>query len=566
MLKNLTLTVFAFFFLLSPVVVTGQEPSIALKEPLTFYSSDGKPIILGPGQYRLESFKNKSLKVTPIGKIGKPVIIQSEIFSTGKTEHEKGTVLLHADEEEQEIVLILGNGKGQKATGTSQLVQGQPRFFSLFSKKTLDIQKIGEGLVTGKGINCGDDCTTKVPRWLTLRFLRAKPDFGYRFRQWTNCKGLSGTIPTLCFLKVKSNTLVTAEFNGPFLHQLTIEKSGSGLITGEGVVVNCGTNCNSQVPERTPVTLIATPLSGSVFVEWEGCDTAEGQRCKVEMTAPRTVKAKFAAAPTYTLRVTKNGSGTVTGDGINCGTNCQGTFQDGEQVILHAQPISGWTFSNWQNCPFPAGANCSLIIHSNVTITANFIDASAPGTVRIENRTHYDMIDIRLGGVQQLNYPNGIAVGNTFDFPNRSPGTEIFYLGVGFYNSDGSKDVWFNLSGTFNITPGNTTVLTFNNPTIGDLLTLFTSQRDWRGIYLDNNSNDHEARFRMFRNGSWEFFDDGARVGNGPLILVNWPDYSPVITFKICNTCENIQVANPWATFQYRNGPLSWPIIEYIRQ
>lgn len=570
--KHLALTVFTLLFFISPLVATGQQPLIALEEPLTFYSIDGEPIKIGPGQYHLESFENKSLKVTPIGKIGKPTIIQSKIFSTEKEKYLKGTVFLNTDEDQQEIVLILDNGMGLKAIGTSQLVQGQPRVFSFLSKHTLDIKKIGEGLVTGKGlltgkgINCGNNCTTRVNKYLNFIFLKATPDFGYRFGQWTNCETMPRRPPNSCGLRVTSNVLVTAEFTGPFLHQLNIEKNGSGLITGEGVGVNCGENCTSQVPERTPVTLVATPLSGSVFVGWEGCDTEEGQRCKVEMTAPRTVKAKFTAAPTYTLRVEINGSGTVIGEGISCWTYCQETFQDGKQISLQAHPANGWVFSNWQNCPFKNGTQCSFIMHNNITITANFVDASTPGTLRIENRTHYDMIDIVLGNEQQVAYPNGILVGNSFDFPNRSPGTESFYLGVGFYNSDGSKDVWFTLSGTFNITPGNITVLTFNNPTIGDLLTLFSPQKDWRGIYFDDNLKDHVAMFRFSRDGRWDFFDDGTNRGNGQLILVNWPNYSPIVTFKICTTCEDIHIANPWATFQYRNGPSSFPIIEYIRQ
>jgi hypothetical protein len=67
-------------------------------------------------------------------------------------------------------------------------------------------------------------------------------------------------------------------------------------------------------------------------------------------------------------------------------------------------------------------------------------------------------------------------------------------------------------------------------------------------------------------NGSWSFFNDGTQTGSGTVTLVQWSDYATIVTFKICAGCENIQLAYPFGSFMYRNGPASWPIIEYVGQ
>lgn len=53
--------------------------------------------------------------------------------------------------------------------------------------------------------------------------------------------------------------------------------------------------------------------------------------------------------PQYTLSVAKSGNGTVTADppGINCGADCQGTYESGAVVTLAAIADAGWIFSGW---------------------------------------------------------------------------------------------------------------------------------------------------------------------------------------------------------------------------
>jgi plastocyanin len=88
-----------------------------------------------------------------------------------------------------------------------------------------------------------------------------------------------------------------------------------------------------------------------------------------------------AGPPTFTLNVTKTGtgSGTVTSNpvGINCGADCTEVYSDGTIVNLTATPNAGSVFAGWSgdgDC-----ADASVTLNSNKTCTATF-NAGTPTT------------------------------------------------------------------------------------------------------------------------------------------------------------------------------------------
>src|SRR5262245_31559044 len=94
------------------------------------------------------------------------------------------------------------------------------------------------------------------------------------------------------------------------------------------------------------------------------------------MDAAKSVTATFAAAPvTYSLTVTKagTGSGTVTSSpaGISCGTTCSGSYNSGTAVTLTAAAASGSTFSGWSGACTGTGS-CSVTMDAAKSVTANF--------------------------------------------------------------------------------------------------------------------------------------------------------------------------------------------------
>jgi uncharacterized repeat protein (TIGR02543 family) len=73
----------------------------------------------------------------------------------------------------------------------------------------------------------------------------------------------------------------------------------------------------------------------------------------------------------YTLTVSKNGSGTVTGQGINCGADCTEVCSAGSTVTLTATAATGYTFTGWSGGCSGTGT-CIVSLNAAKTVTATF--------------------------------------------------------------------------------------------------------------------------------------------------------------------------------------------------
>ncbi len=201
--------------------------------------------------------------------------------------------------------------------------------------------------------------------------------------------------------------------------------------------------------------------------------------------------------------------------------------------------------------------------YSNVKTVV--VSAPTPKAIlKIVNNTRYGMIDIRLNGAQHVGSGQWLDIGGIYEMEYTSSGSVSYNLGVGFW--DGStRDVWFYITGTATVTVGNITTVTFNNPTIGQLLSGFSGYRDYSGEYWVNLTYN-VAAFRFNNNGTWNFYDNGVYQSNGSVILVNWPNYGISVDFKLCSSCEVITIYYPFGQFYYNNGPAEWPTIQYTAQ
>jgi len=83
-----------------------------------------------------------------------------------------------------------------------------------------------------------------------------------------------------------------------------------------------------------------------------------------------------SAPPAFALSVSKSGTGvgTVTGIGINCGSDCGESYVSGTGVTLTAAPLSGSTFSGWGGDCSGSGAasTCTLSMDGAKNVTASF--------------------------------------------------------------------------------------------------------------------------------------------------------------------------------------------------
>ncbi len=236
---------------------------------------------------------------------------------------------------------------------------------------TISKEGNGSGSVTGEG--CGNDCNEEYDENTEVT-LTATPAADSSFAGWSGA--CSGT-ETTCQVSMTQAQNVTASFNLILIYELTVNLAGSGgtgSVTGEGV--DCGEDCSEQYTENTEVSLTAIPAANSTFVEWSGACSGT-DICQIAMTQDQEVTASFSLLSTvYTLTVSKEGrgAGTVTGEGIDCGSNCAVESAENTAVTLTATPAADSTFAGWNGaCSGTGACQVSMTEAQNVTATFNLV-------------------------------------------------------------------------------------------------------------------------------------------------------------------------------------------------
>jgi subtilisin family serine protease len=115
-----------------------------------------------------------------------------------------------------------------------------------------------------------------------------------------------------------------------------------------------------------------------------------------------------SGTPELTVLKGGNGGGTVTGTGINCGTDCTESYASGTPVVLTATPLYASTLTSWSNCDSPSGDTCTMTMSTSKTVSANF--STTPTFVDVPpTNPHYPDIEhlFDLGITQGCSQSNG---------------------------------------------------------------------------------------------------------------------------------------------------------------
>ncbi|MFA5348889.1 MAG: hypothetical protein WC309_00790 [Candidatus Paceibacterota bacterium] len=254
-------------------------------------------------------------------------------------------------------------------------------FISLVSQNELNVDTTGTGTgtiisnnPTDGGISCGSNCSEIYNSGANV-ILTYIVDPDSMFAGWSgDCSGLSA----YCSVAMNEPRTVIANFTLKTNNTLTVSRSGLGTVTSSDQKIYCGTTCDYDFAYGIIVTLTATPGNGYRFAGWSGACTNSTGTCSIAMQGPKNVTAIFEPSvyDYYSLSVYKEGYnlGSVTGDGINCGTSCHSqtkAYGRNTTVTLTATPYGDSSFAGWSGACYGTG-NCVVTMTNNKNVTATF--------------------------------------------------------------------------------------------------------------------------------------------------------------------------------------------------
>lgn len=265
---------------------------------------------------------------------------------------------------DEEITAIYNAGSAGKCTAP-------PEQFTL----TVTKAGTGTGTVTA-GANCtlnwvGNTGTCTVSDGTAIT-LSGAANAGSTFSGWSggtgSASGCSGT--GNCTFNITAASGVTATFT---LNQYTVTATAGsgGTISPASRLVSHGSTTTFTVTPNTGYTASVGGTCGGTLVGTTYTTNA--------ITANCTVSATFTLN-TYTLTVTKagTGSGTVTSNpaGINCGTTCNKVYNHGTSVTLTAKHAKGSIFTGWSGGCTGTATICVVSMNAAKSVTATFNKAS----------------------------------------------------------------------------------------------------------------------------------------------------------------------------------------------
>jgi GH25 family lysozyme M1 (1,4-beta-N-acetylmuramidase) len=193
---------------------------------------------------------------------------------------------------------------------------------------------------------------------------------GWTYWQWTS----TGTVDGI-------GTAVDRDrFRGPDLvhgtiASLAVTPAAGGTVTGARI--RCGgdgTKCVRLANPDTVLTLTATPDPGAVLLGWTGACGDAGTSPTCDVAALGDVAAWAVFGFPVQVQLAGTGGGTVTSSpaGIDCGSDCAGTFAAGSTVTLEAAPDSASAFDGWSGACAGTVPTCTVTVSTVTDVTATF--------------------------------------------------------------------------------------------------------------------------------------------------------------------------------------------------
>jgi hypothetical protein len=279
--------------------------------------------------------------------------------------------------------------------GASQNVSAQ----FVLQQFGLSVTNVPTGEVTSTtppgAIDCGAtgvDCTETL-NFGTSVTLAASPNSGAMFINWTGDAVCSGKTTLTCtFTMPNRNVSVSPFYRVQTIVNVVKTGTGQGMIASTPAGITCGTDCSQTFFDSTPITLTATPVTGSDFLGFSGvsCLPPSSNTSTVCRFVPvgntQNIGASFTLE-SRTVNLTVNGDGAVMSGPFGCDAStgpCAFTGDFGSQVVFTATPGAGNRVLSQTGCTsMTTGTNsstCTVILNQttgnkSVTVTFSFLMA-----------------------------------------------------------------------------------------------------------------------------------------------------------------------------------------------
>jgi hypothetical protein len=125
---------------------------------------------------------------------------------------------------------------------------------------------------------------------------------------------------------------------------------------------------NATYPTGTSVNLIAIPAPGWSFQGWNGSTTGSTNKT-ITMNGEKTITATFVQN-TYILTISVIGQGSVN-------KNVTQPYFQNQVILLNATAQTGWQFDHWSGSLTGNANPAMVILTSNITVVATFIQNSS---------------------------------------------------------------------------------------------------------------------------------------------------------------------------------------------
>lgn len=236
---------------------------------------------------------------------------------------------------------------------------------------TVSVGGAGTGSVQSlpAGIDCPGTCTFEFAEGSAIT-LEALLSSGNDFSGWAGDCGGNGA----CILTMNGPKTVVATFSVA-RHTLSIatDGAGRGRVSSSPGNLDCDDACDELFDHDSLVSVAATPEPGSTFGGWAG-DCIGTSDCSVTVDGPRQVTATFnLLARRISVVRTGAGGGSVRSvpPGIDCGTDCEHSYDHNTQVTLYPTPEPGSRFVGWSG-PCSGTGLCTIAASAFFTVGAQF--------------------------------------------------------------------------------------------------------------------------------------------------------------------------------------------------